>query len=162
MTGISPIVDPDLAAANGYLQAICLKVVEYLRAIPELAPCQHIFTEDSRDLEQDLDRALRGTEPLSMMVGLGEAKDAAAGVPGMMRFDPLEIIVIVFEQPSLNRGSGGSGLTVNRAAELVATRLKGELLDQSFIFKADLRTTTEDLGSVASRTIVLTTSATLT
>jgi hypothetical protein len=79
----------------------------------------------------------------------------------MLRLDPLEVIIVVMEQPSLNRGYGGTGLTVNRAAELVACRLKGERIDNSFFVKADFRLPTEDLGSVAARLVVLTISATI-
>lgn len=162
MDGVDFNLDPDAIAANGVLQAIGAKVLEYLRAVPEFAVIKHMFTEDSQTLSQDLDKALRGTAPISMMVALGEGKDAAPGSDKLIRLDPLEVVVLVFEQPNLNRGRGGSGLTVNRAAELVACRLKGERVDNAFFVKADFRLPTENLGSVAARLVVLTISATLT
>lgn len=162
MTGVDPSLDPDQIASLGFLQAINAKVIEYLRAIPELAVIKLMFSEDSKTLEQDLDQALRGTTPMSIMVACGDAKDSAPGVPNMLRFDPLEIIIVCMEQPNLSRGNGGTGLTVNRVAELVAVRLKGERVDQAFFTKADFRLPTEDLGTVAARSVVLTISATLT
>ena len=161
MGGIDYNLDADLIATVGYLQAINAKVLDYLRAVPEFAVIKHMFSEDSKMLKQELDKALTGTAPISMMVAIGECKDAAIGVANQIRFDPMEVIVVVMEQPNLNRGSGGTGLTVNRAAELVAMRLKGERLDDAFFTKADFRLPTEDLGSVAARLVVLTISATL-
>lgn len=161
MDNIDYNLSDDQVATIGILQAIGAKIVEYLRAIPELAVCKHIFTEDSKTLTQDIDLALRGTSPLSIMVALGEARDVAPGVPNVIRFDPMEVVILIMEQPTLNRGRGGTGLTVNRAAEIVACRLKGERIGDAFFTKADFRLPTEDLGSVAARLVVLTISATI-
>ena len=156
MDGIAYTLDPDLVAQNGTLQALMAKVIEYLRAVPEFGVIKHMFSEDSRTLSQDIDRALRGTAPISLVVSLGEARDACPGMPNVLRYDPLEVIVTVIEQPSMNRGKGGTGLTFNRAAELVACRLKGERIDNAFFTKADLRVPGEDLGTACGKNVVLT------
>lgn len=161
MDGVDYNLDEDQIAANGILQAINAKVLDYLRAVPELAVVKHMFSEDSKTLKQDVEKALTGLSPISMMVAIGECKDAAPGVPGMIRFDPMEVIVVVMEQPTLNRGTGGTGLTVNRAAELVACRLKGERIGNAFFTKADFRLSTEDMGTVAARLVVFNISATI-
>lgn len=161
MDGVDYNLDEDLIAANGILQAINAKVLDYVRAVPELAVIKHLFTEDSKTLKQDVEKATTGLAPISLMVGIGEAKDAAPGAPGHIRFDPMEVVVVVMEQPNLNRGTGGSGLTVNRAAELLACRLKGERIADAFFTKADFRLPTEDMGTVAARLVVFTISATI-
>ena len=159
MDGIAYTLDPDLVAQNGTLQAICSKVIDYLQAVPQLAVIKNIFSEDSKTLEQDINRALRGTSPISLVVSLGDCKDSASGLPNVIRYDPVEIIVTVIEQPTLNRGRGGSGLTINRAAEIVACKLKGERIENAFFTKADLRAQSEDLGTAVAKNVVLTISA---
>ena len=161
MEGVAYTLDPDVIAQIGTLQALCAKVLDYLKAVPEFAPVKHMFSEDSKTLEQDIDRALRGSAPISFIVSLGDCRDAASGLPGVIRFDPLEVIVTVIEQPTLNRGRGGSGLTVNRAAELVGCRLKGERIENAFFTKADIRIPSEDLGSAIGKNVVLTISTTV-
>ncbi len=161
MEGVDYNLDDDLVSSIGFLQAMNQKVLDYLHAIPELAVIKHMFSEDSKTLKQEIDKALTGTAPISVMVAIGECKDTAPGVPNQIRFDPMEIIIVVMEQPNLNRGRDGTGLTVNRAAELVACRMKGERIGDAFFTKADFRLPTEDLGSVAARLVVLTISATI-
>ena len=161
MEGVDYKLDEDQIAANGYLQAINAKVLDYLRAVPELAVIKHMFTEDSKTLKQEIDKATSGLAPISCMTAIGKCEDAAPGVPGCICFNPMEVIVVVMEQPNLNRGNGGTGLTVNRAAELIACRLKGERIGDAFFAKADFRLPSEDMGSVAARLVVFTISATL-
>jgi len=161
MDGVDPTLSPDLIAKIGVLQTISEKVIEYLRSLPELEPCAHMFTDDSPTVEQQILEAMEGSEKISIMVGLGEGTDTSEGAPGMIRFDPLEIQVLCMEQPNLNRGEGGTGITVNRLAELVAINMKGQPIGEHFVSKVDFRIPKNLGGSVAARLVVLTCAASL-
>lgn len=157
---VDPQLDPARIAAVGYIHAINEKVAEYLRAVPALNIVTNIFDEDSKDAVQLIQNAMQGSEKLSLMIGTGECKDAAIGVPDVIRFDPMEVLVLCMEQPMLNRDpTSGTNVTVNRLAEIVACSLKGKQIAQSFFVKADFRQPSENLGSVAARLVVLTISA---
>lgn len=161
MDGVDPTLSPDLIAKIGVLHTINEKVTEYIRAIPELEPVHHIFDEDSATVEQDIQDAMQGTEKLSIMLGTGDGTDVAEGAVGQVIFNPLEIQILCIEQPNLNRGEGGTGITVNRLAELVAINMKGQPIGEHFVSKVDFRIPKNLGGSVAARLVVLTCAASL-
>jgi hypothetical protein len=123
MDGIDYNLAPDIIATEGTLVAIQRKVVEYLRAVPELASVEQIFIEDQLDLAAEIDKAL-SSGLLSICVSIGKAVDSAPSAPGILALDPCEIVIRCIENPTINRAAGGTGLTRNRAGELIAKALK--------------------------------------
>ena len=161
MDGVAYTLDPDLVAQIGTLQALSAKVIDYLRAIPQLNVIKLIFSEDSRTLEQDINQAVKGSSPISLLVSIGDCTDSASGLPGVIRFDPMDVIITVIEQPALNRGRGGTGLTINRAAEIIGCKLKGERIESAFFTKANIRAQAEELGTAVAKNVVLTISTSI-
>ena len=138
---IASVLDSDLVAREGTLFAIQAKVLEFLNAIELLNPITLKFMEDSKTIDNDINRAL-GELGLSLMVSIGGADDKGASVPGILMLDPLDIIISVFENPTLNRGAGG--ITCNRAVEIIATNLKLKQVGSGFLTRPKLRLVDDD------------------
>ncbi len=123
--GIPHELDETILAEEGLLIAVENKVVDYLHAVPEFhALSTDIIIEDLETLPNRLDDAMTGIAPLLLIVRIVSAQDKASGVPGILRLDPLTLEVRILENPKTNRGAGGSHITRNKAAELVALALK--------------------------------------
>lgn len=137
MEGIDYNLDADVIAKEGSLVAIQRKVVELLRAVPEIAALEQIFIEDSLDLSYEIDKALT-SGLLSICVSIGKATDSAPTVPGVIMLDPCEITIRCIENPTVNRAAGGTGITRNRAAEIIAKALKLERINNGFLTKPRL------------------------
>jgi len=135
MDGIDYNLDPDIIAKEGSLVAIQRKVVEYLRGIAEFAGVQRIFIEDQLDLVAEIDAALDDGN-LSMCVSIGKAVDSAPTAPDVIVLDPCEIVIRCLENPSVNRNTGGTGITRNRAGELIARKLKLQRINNGSLTKA--------------------------
>jgi hypothetical protein len=136
-------LDENLVNVEGVLFAIQEKVLEYLNAIELFGPIENKFHEDSKTIEDDLNKALAQLS-MSIMVSIGGGDDKLHGVPGVLMLDPLEIIITVFENPLLNRGSGGAGITCNRAVEVIARVLKMKRVGSAFLAKPRLRLVDDD------------------
>lgn len=161
MQGISPNLNPDVVATDGVLVAIQQKIVEYLRAIQAFANVEHIFYEDSLTLAYEITKAL-GESSLSMCVSIGRAEDSVPDQPEMLVLDPCEIVIRVIENPTLNRGDGGTNITRNRAGEIIARTLKLEQVGDGFLTKARLLNTALPANApVVGRDIHFTLTATI-
>jgi len=154
MSTVTHTLDTDIVASDGVFAAVMLKALDYLRAEDALAPVRHMFTEDSGTLAADLDRALTGTEPISIMASIGEASDAAPGVPNVIHLDPVEVVLTVIERPQLR-----NGLTCNRVCELVARTLKCARIDNAFLASPAFRTPALEFGEAVAKSIVFRLSA---
>lgn len=152
MTNVSPNLDPDIVARDGELVAVQHKVIEYLRELPILAPIKLMFIEDSMTLEDDLNKAMTGIEPMSIGVSIGDWTDSAAGTPGRLELDNLQILITVFENPILSRKTGGINLTLNRVILSIATALKCRMVQNSYLDKPRIQGPAE----VAKDTLVKT------
>jgi hypothetical protein len=157
MNPVNPQLDPALIQKIGVVHAVTEKVQEYLRAVPQISTVvKLIFDEDSLTIVQQLQEALKGTAKLSIMVGTGDATDDAEGVNDLIVFRDLKIQVLCIEQPNLNRGTGGTNVTVNRLSEMVACTLKGKQIGNFFVTKVDFQIPKQLGGTVAARLVVLT------
>ena len=132
MDGVDYNLDPYIVAQEGTLVAIQRKVVHYLRGIAYLANIDQVFIEDQLDLSSEIDKAL-STGLLSICVSIGKAVDSAPTAPGILVLDPCEIVIRCIENPTINRGAGGTGLTRNRAAEIIAKALKLQRINNGFL-----------------------------
>ena len=124
---IAPQIDVDIVRTEGTLVAIQRHTETLLRSLPEFSGCA-VYIEDSKTIEDDLNNALASVA-MSLLVTLGDAQSKPGGHPGAVVLDGLEVIVTIIERPTLNRGTGGSGVTANRAREIVAKELKGVRLE---------------------------------
>jgi hypothetical protein len=161
MSAIDYNLDETILAHEGVFAAVMAKVIDYLREVPDLAPVVHMFHEDSGSLEGDLDRALAGTEPLSIMHSIGDAADAAPGVPGVIHLDPVEVVVTIIERPSISRGASGSGLTCNRASEIASRCLKCARVADAFLHSPQFRVPSIEVGDAVAKSLVFRLTATI-
>jgi hypothetical protein len=161
MSAIDYNLDETILAHEGVFAAVMAKVIDYLREVPDLAPVVHMFHEDSGSLEGDLDRALAGTEPLSIMLSIGDAADAAPGVPGVIHLDPVEVVVTIIERPSISRGASGSGLTCNRVCEIAARTLKCARVADAFLHSPQFRVPSIEVGDAVAKSLVFRLTATI-
>jgi hypothetical protein len=157
---ISPVLSQDLIATDGVLYAIQSKVLQYCRALQAFQRIELMFIEDSKTIDDDISKALKDLG-MSIMISIGAADDRANGVPGVLILDPLELIVTVFENPMLNRGDAGSGLTGNKACELAAVALKMRRVGDSFLSRPKLRLNNEEIGQTLAKTVTFRMSAAL-
>lgn len=157
---IGPALDPALAAREGVLRATLQKVADYLTAVPDFAVLHAgVIVEDLETLPKHLDDALTGIAPLLLIVRLVSARDAAPGVPGVLRLDPLTLEVRILENPKTNRGASGTNITRTKAAETVALALKLRRVGSSYLSVTAIDDT--DPGE-AARADILATAVTLT
>jgi len=161
MSAIAYNLDETILAHEGVFAAVMAKVIDYLRDEPGLSTVAHMFHEDSGSLEGDLDRALTGAEPLSIMLSIGEAADAAPGVPGVIHLDPVEVVVTIIERPSISRGPSGSGLTCNRACEIAARALKCARIADAFLHSPQFRAPAVEVGDALAKSLVFRLTATI-
>lgn len=155
---ISPILDSDLVATEGNLYAIQAKVLEYLNEIEVFQPVELKFMEDSKTIEDDINKAL-GQLGMAMMVSIGGSDDKASSVPGLIILDPLDIIISVFENPTLNRATG---ITCNRAIEIIAVTLKLKQVGSGFLTRPKLRLVDDDsMKGIIAKAVTFRMSATL-
>jgi len=149
-------LDPDIVSTDGSFVAIQSKVVQYLRAIDEFSNVEQIFYEDSLELIAEIEKAL-SSGMLSMCVSIGKAIDDKPTVPGILALDPCEIIVRILENPTVNRGEGGTGLTVGRAGELVMRKLKLERINNGYLGKPRIdRANTPDGSGMVGKDVTFT------
>jgi hypothetical protein len=77
----------------------------------------------------------------------------------VIHLDPLEVALTVIERPEISRISGGSGLTLNRACEHIATSLKCARIGDAFFTAARFRTPRNDFGKAVAKSVVFRISA---
>lgn len=131
---VESALDDALVAREGVLHATLQKVADYLTAVSDFAVLHAgVMIEDLETLPKRLQDVLTGIAPLLLIVRVLSARDKATGVPGCLRLDPLTLEVRILENPKTNRGAGGSFITRNKAAEMVAVALKCRRVGSSFI-----------------------------
>ena len=154
-------LDADIVATEGTLVAVQRKVLDFLRALSVLAPIRHMFHEDAQTIDDDLNKAMTGVEPLSIMVELGAWADESPGVPGRLDLSGLQVMLTVFENPLLSRGANGTGLTLNRVIETIATTLKCQPIGFSYLDKPRVTAPTAPSGESLVKTLVFTLSVSM-
>lgn len=161
MRYLPPALDPNVVAEEGTLVAIQRKVLDCIRAITALSRVTDIWCEDDKTLDEQLRQALVEAKPLSIMVSLGPMRDTASGVPGRLELDALEVIITLYENPLFNRTPRGTNLTINRALEIVATRLKCQPIAASFLNSPRVETPGRAIGDTLAKSIIFKLAATV-
>ncbi len=130
---MSTELDSTIIAEDGVLDAILEGMVRLLQTHTQLAKAK-ILHEDDGDIMTQIEVGLAETG-LNLIVKVPEGDSDSPDAP-IVIIDDLMMVVRIWEDPIVNRGSTGTRIPINKATELVMTHLHHKILgNNALVFK---------------------------